>query len=355
MTIGRKFGFRILAVTLGLMTGVLCAEIGLRLSVANNASAKLFPFAAFMRQREGTIDDIPLFRVSPDPLLAFELTPSIRNRYIRINSDGFRGPDYSMELSAGTRRIAMLGDSETFGFTMAEEATLPGKLQLTLNSSSGERYEVLNFGVPGYNSIQESRMLETKVFKYKPSIVMLYYNFNDPIISPRSMLIKKTVFHRLYLVSFIDWAFSRHSTSNEIEKHYDKIIKQGSTDADSMVDFYLNLHNGANFETTKSIIQKMANVSKKHGCRFILVIAPELYDYDDFKKYPYHPIHARLKDLASNEIEVLDPLADVAALGKKPGDLWVAYNDSHKNEEAQAAVAKAIARYLKNNGSTANK
>jgi hypothetical protein len=48
-------------------------------------------------------------------------------------------------------------------------------------------------------------------------------------------------------------------------------------------------------------------------------------------------------------------LADVAALGKKPGDLWVAYNDSHKNEEAQAAVAKAIARYLKNNGSTANK
>jgi len=344
-----------LAVILGLMAAALFAEMGLRLSVCYTDSAKWFPFASFMKQREGGIDNIPLFRESQDPLLSFELSPNIRNRYIRINSDGFRGEEYTPEPLEGTRRIAVMGDSETFGFTMIEEKTLPGNLQLILNSESGKRYEVLNFGVPGYNTIQESRVLEEKVFKYNPAIVILYYNFNDPIISPRSMLIRKTAFHRSYLVSFVDWAISRHNTSNEIEKHYDKIIKQGSTEADSMVDFYLNLHNGANFKTTKSLVQKMGRVSKSHGCRFILVIAPELYDFDDFKKYPYYPVHSILKELASTEIEVLDPLPDVIAIGKKPGDLWVAYNDSHKNEEAQTAVAKAIARYLTKNDFTDKK
>lgn len=347
MKIGRKFFFRLLAVSLGLVAGALLAEAGLRFTVNLDVSA--FPFASFMRQREGTIDDIPLFRGSKDPLLAYELTPDIRNRYIRINADGFRGPDYPTELPAGTRRIAVLGDSETFGFTMTEEATLPGCLQTKLNAASGGHYEVLNFGVPGYNTIQESRILEAKVFRYNPSIIILYYNFNDPIISPRSMLITKTPFHRSYLVSFIDWALSRRSSSNEIEEHYSKIIKQGSTDADSLVDFYLQLHDGAYFEATKSLIRKMARISRQRGCRFMLVIAPELNDYAEFNKYPYHAIHARLKELASTEIEVVDPLPEVIALGKKPGDLWVAYNDSHKNEEAQAAVAKAIARYIHGN------
>lgn len=347
MRIGMSLWFRMVAITLGVIAGVLVAETGLRLSVHYDIAAKRLPFVSFMRQREGTINDMPLFRGNPDPLLAFELTPNIRNKYIRINSDGFRGPDYTLEPPAGTRRIAVLGDSETFGFTMAEEAALPGCLQLKLNSGSGEHFEVLNFGVPGYNTIQESRILQAKVFKYNPSIVILYYNFNDPIISPRSMLITKTVFHRSYLVSFVDWFLSKRNTSNEIEEHYSKIIKHGSTDSDSMVDFYINLHNGTYFETTKSLILNMARATKTHGCRFILVIAPEIYDFDDFNKYPYQAIHAKLKELASAEIEVVDPLKEVIALGKKPGDLWVAYNDSHKNEEAQAAVANAITRYIR--------
>ncbi|NVN99754.1 MAG: hypothetical protein HXX17_10545 [Geobacteraceae bacterium] len=300
------------------------------------------------QQEEAAINDSPLFRASQNPLIAFELTPNIRNSYIRINSDGFRGPDYSFVVPAGRRRIAVLGDSETFGMSMPEEATLPGKLQILLNSRSVEPFEVLNFGVPAYNSIQELQILEAKVLKYNPEIVILYYNFNDPIISPRSMLISRTVFHKLFLVSFVDWALSRRKTANEIGEHYSKIVLQGSTDADSMVDFYLALHKGSYFETTKSLLKKMAKISKQHGSRFILVIAPELYDFDDFSKYPYRSIHAALKALVSPEIEVVDPLDDVIALGKKPGDLWVSNTDPHKNQEAQASVAKAITRYLNN-------
>lgn len=348
MKSGRIALFKMLTMLLGLILGTLLAEGVLRVSVRYGVPDRLLPFIAFMRQVEGTNVDIPLYEPSIDPFLGYGLRPNIRNNTIRVNSDGFRGPDYTRDVPAGKQRLAVLGDSETFGHLLAEDAALPGALQAQLNRTSGSRYEVLNFGVPGYNTMQEMKLLETKVFKYQPSVVILYYVFNDPILSQRSMLVTKTVFHRLYLVSFFDWFLFKRITRNDIESRYREVM--ADSNARSMVEFYLDLHSSSYFDTTQSLIRQMARKSRQNGCRFVLVIAPELYGIDDFKNYPYETIHRKLRGLASSDIEVVDPLPDLVALGKKPGELWVTDYDCHKNEEATAAIARAIVRGLRIDG-----
>jgi hypothetical protein len=297
-----------------------------------------------MNQAEGMRHNSPLHRLSADPLIGWERIPNVTQELVRINSDGFRGPDYPVNVPEGRKRIAVIGDSEAFGELLAENQTLSGALEMQLNAGSGANYEALNFGGPGYNTVQEARLLETKILKYHPSIIVLYYVFNDPIISSRSVISTKTIFHRLYVVCFIEWFLSVRNTIRDVNHHENNLMYY--TAQVSPVNFYIQLHNSPYFDTAAAAIRKMARNAKNNGSRFILVIAPEIYGYDDFINYPYKSIHRKLQKLASSDIEVVDPLSNIMALGKKPRQLWVTDYDCHKNKEATAAIAQAVARTI---------
>jgi hypothetical protein len=91
----------------------------------------------------------------------------------------------------------------------------------------------------------------------------------------------------------------------------------------------------------------MAETLHGRGVRFVLVIAPEVYDVPGFnKRYPYREIHQRLARLAGPGLEVVDPLDRLAAAGKRPRQFWVSESDPHKNEEANRIIAGAIAEAL---------
>jgi lysophospholipase L1-like esterase len=336
----RVIWFQVVAVCLGIITGVLIAEAALRLAISADYPPPLRQFISFMHQTEGAQDKSPLFKSSADSLLSYELRPNARNNLIRINSAGFRGPDYSKEVPDRKVRLAVVGDSETFGQRLPEDKTLPGAMQTLLNKGSDHKYEVLNFGVPGYNSAQELRMVERKVLDYHPEVMFLYYVFNDPIISSRTFLINKTPFHRLMLTCFLDWYFFKRVTKEDLGNEFAGAL--ANPDPRLLIDYFLRLHESEYFETTKLLIKRMAQLARKQHCRFILVIAPELYGIDDFKNYPYHRIHRKLKELASSDIEVVDPLPELMAVGKRPGDFWVTDDDCHKNAEANAVIAAAV-------------
>ena len=99
---------------------------------------------------------------------------------LSINSDGFRDRNFSVEKPNNTVRIMALGDSFVFGLGVELNDSYPKQLEILLNKNKGEQnYEVLNFGVPGYNTKQEVEMLKEKGLKYKPDIVILGYLGND--------------------------------------------------------------------------------------------------------------------------------------------------------------------------------
>ena len=91
------------------------------------------------------------------------------------NSRGFHERELAEAKPAGTRRIAVLGDSMTWGTTSAEEAW-PRQLEVAL----GPAVEVLNFSTYGYDARQSWATLP-EVWAFHPDQVLLGAYWNDHV------------------------------------------------------------------------------------------------------------------------------------------------------------------------------
>ena len=121
-------------------------------------------------------------RRSANPRLRFELRPGGTARAevdYRINAHGMRDRDVRLEKAAGTRRIAVLGDSIAFGYWVAEADAFPRQLERLLSEAGTGPIEVLNFGVPGYNVAQETEVLRERALPFAPDLVIVALCLND--------------------------------------------------------------------------------------------------------------------------------------------------------------------------------
>jgi lysophospholipase L1-like esterase len=117
----------------------------------------------------------PIFQSSRNPDISYELKPNIREKAYRnivtTEEHGFRSP----ALSPSKKTIALLGDSITFGYGVADDETLAAQMSKELNNT----YNVLNTGVPGYTLGQELATYKEKVKKMNPSALVLIFYWND--------------------------------------------------------------------------------------------------------------------------------------------------------------------------------
>lgn len=121
-------------------------------------------------------------QISENPVLGYELIPNSWDGKARINGDGMRDRDYAPRKPANTFRIAVVGDSITFGYNVEARDTYAKRLEELLNKDleGAWQFEVMNFGVSGYNVIQVAENLRTKVLKYDPDLLLYGYCLNDP-------------------------------------------------------------------------------------------------------------------------------------------------------------------------------
>lgn len=123
--------------------------------------------------------------VSTNLQQVFELRPGLDmkfgHRKVRTNRHGMRSDvDYTEEKPADTLRIVGLGDSGMFGWDVEQGEEYMAVLERVLNERDhGIRYEVLNLGVPGYNTQLEVESLVYKGLKFDPDIVVLGWCAND--------------------------------------------------------------------------------------------------------------------------------------------------------------------------------
>ena len=119
-----------------------------------------------------------IYQTSRDPRISYELIPNIQEKAFRnivtTDSLGFRtnGERGTKNQERGT--IAMLGDSITFGYGVADSETLPAQIAALL-----PEYQVLNGAVPGYQLIQQTATYETKIAPLEPAALILVFFFND--------------------------------------------------------------------------------------------------------------------------------------------------------------------------------
>lgn len=126
-----------------------------------------------------------LLAPSDDPELIYELAAGVRGEYAylnphqrdwpwtaSVNRHGFRGAAPARGDEAP--RVLVLGDSYAFGYGVDDEDTFAHQLGRRLAGAS-----VLNFGVPGYDLVQQARRLERDAGAWSPAAVVLALHPND--------------------------------------------------------------------------------------------------------------------------------------------------------------------------------
>jgi len=100
---------------------------------------------------------------------------------VAINSDGFRGREFSHLKSDGTIRVVTLGALSTFGYFDRDDQTYPYYMEQILNQEcqSGQVFEVLNLGIPHLTSDQILSLFVTEALPLNPDVVTYYQGLND--------------------------------------------------------------------------------------------------------------------------------------------------------------------------------
>jgi len=129
---------------------------------------------------EAFVKDHDLFwRLRSNRTIASEF---FEGKAYRINRRGFRGADFRMEKTG--LRVAVLGNSCSFGWGVLDDETFADRLQQMLRRRRGfENAEVYNFSVPGYTSYQGKINYRKYVRPYKPDILLVTFAWNDHWLS----------------------------------------------------------------------------------------------------------------------------------------------------------------------------
>jgi lysophospholipase L1-like esterase len=159
---GRPALRRALRVALALLAVLVTTEAALRVLDLRPPAAAGYPEGLY----------------AAEPEVGYALTPGFTGAMageppveVRTNQQGFRDAPFGPK-AAGTLRILALGDSFAFGHGVPVESAYPDLLEEML-SRPDRPVEVLNLGVPGYNTRHELAQLQSLGAGLEPDLVLV--------------------------------------------------------------------------------------------------------------------------------------------------------------------------------------
>jgi len=101
-------------------------------------------------------------------------------RHVHLNAQGYRSAEFDVERRPGVVRVACIGDSFTMGFGVPDaKDAFPQRIGTSLDERWPGRYEVRNYGLPGFTTGHEANLLRTLTSKREIDQVILGYCLND--------------------------------------------------------------------------------------------------------------------------------------------------------------------------------
>lgn len=170
-----KLGGRLALLAIGVSSGVLVLEVGLR-------GYSLFD-REFGRQLEAL--DSEGISVEAYGELGYRQAPNSTFSYANgtaahSNSQGFRGPEVQVPKGPGVFRILLLGGSTTHGWAVGDEETLDAHMRALLRKRYPVRtLEVVNLAFDGYDSYQIVERLGTDGLRLDPDLIIINAGIND--------------------------------------------------------------------------------------------------------------------------------------------------------------------------------
>lgn len=189
----KKILTNLLVVIITSLIGFIVLEVGIRSMGRWDEDGQFYfndqpiiPYQIPISKLKDATDDIDLedttkYRVIYDENLGWTNNPDfvhsggIDALYV-VNDKGLRAThEYNPDPLDDTLRIALFGDSFTFGGEVANDATWSHHLEIVL-AENGIKAEVLNFGISGYGMDQAYLRWQQDGIAFKPDIVMFGFS-----------------------------------------------------------------------------------------------------------------------------------------------------------------------------------
>jgi lysophospholipase L1-like esterase len=345
--------------TASILLSLGALEVGLR-------AASFDPLRELREGRELVV------RASEDPEIGYELVPGARGHAwgtdVDVNAAGFRGREPS-EDHERRRRIVVLGDSITFGNDLPVDATYPHLLEGLLVGRDA-RWEVLNFGVGGYDTLQEVALFERRGVSFRPELVIVGYSLNDAgvvsvnrryverqrhygenpfVLHSRLLQFVLSRWERRFIADYVDQQRRAVVFRETFEGRIDPIGEEEEELLGLMArvpDRFPSSWYGdpARVGRIRFAFRRLASLARQHGFAVAVLIVPRLES--GLSGYPHEVAHAIVDHEARRQgFAVVDPTA--AFLGAGMSTLRIDPNEwGHPNEAGHRILARALERWI---------
>ncbi|MEW6074594.1 MAG: GDSL-type esterase/lipase family protein [Planctomycetota bacterium] len=271
-----------------------------------------------------------------DPHGAFGPEGGVR---YRINSLGARDVEYAREKPPGAFRILLLGDSFAFGVGVRLEDSFAERAERLLNEgSSGRRYELINFGTPGYDTVEEVRLLETRLLDLDPDLVLVCFFLNDA---------RGGEIHEAFNAGLGEDAGWLADHSRVVRSLRLAQVRRAA--ARSLVDSIRAsfAEDSPAWYDVRLALGQVRRLGLQRGFRTGIFIFPVLAWLDE--DYPFRDVHARVAAFAG---EIDTPCLDLLPVfaGRDGPALWVHPGNQHPNAAGHALAAAALHPWLHESG-----
>lgn len=155
---------------------IAVAEIGLRIADLhenNLAGLRCVGAGTLLQGQKGlyVLDSLAGFEMHADTCV--RLKTSEYDGVLRTNSKGMVGPEVLASKPPDEFRIVVLGDSYAVGGQVPYEQTFPAVLEQYLHDAGYASVRVINAGVGGYSTFNESGLLRENVDWLQPDLVVV--------------------------------------------------------------------------------------------------------------------------------------------------------------------------------------
>lgn len=210
------------------------------------------------------------FKLSKDPILLYE--------WVRLPQET------SEKKEAGVFRILVLGDSVTYRQQWTLQDYFPAHLErlLSCNLQKARRIEVINAGVPGYNTSQEVRYLEKRWLGYLPDLVILAYCApNDRVIKRRIIaygdgLYCSDVLESYPYVAILPGGLSEYLAARSALYRFLNIVFIKAARRISPRAFFGGIREYTLSFETEVAISRLRQIASRHRFNLLVVVFPAL-------------------------------------------------------------------------------
>ena len=324
---------------LALLVGLLLAELVARLAFAAPGARPRYVGEIL---RSDTAPDQPRRLAPGNAMLMSFVGPDGVERSVehRVGPHGWRGPVFERRPADGVWRIGCVGDSNVFGWGVAEDQTWPALLAREL-SRAGRSVELLNLGIPNLDAEEKLEVAQQEAFELGCELVLFALHFDDffdeqgvrPNLGGNARALAWT------RPGATPWLDNLRALSRCVDLAVERYRQRLLTRANLARRERMLAPESLQRRSIERALAELARSSRERGVAVLgLVIPMPVREGEGFASARIDAELSRMLAQAG-----LEEVALTAELAQSPGELQVHPLDLHLNAQAHATIARVVA------------